>query len=362
MKSPIWKNKQVLLTGHTGFKGAWLSLWLSSLGAKVHGVALDPPTEPNFYRVAKVASLLASDTRLDIRNQEALNQLVSDLQPEVVFHLAAQSLVHYSYDFPIETYSVNVMGTAHVLEAIRRSESVRAAVVVTTDKCYENQERMIPYSESDRLGGLDPYSNSKACAELLISAYRASYFSSTNSICLASARAGNVIGGGDWAANRLVPDCIRAYASKTAMNLRYPQAIRPWQHVLESLQGYLLLAEKLLGPDGTRFAESWNFGPEMDDMQTVGEVTSRIAAMLQMPIHLPENAPQWHEASLLRLDSTKAKQRLNWQRRWKLQEAIEETIAWYRCWLEGEDMQNYSCMQLERYFLEKANRWMNKLS
>lgn len=349
MTSNIWKDKHVLLTGHTGFKGAWLSLWLSTMGAKVHGVSLDPPTEPNFFAVAKLASLLASDHRLDIRNFEALNKLFSDIKPDVVFHLAAQSLVQCSYDFPLETYSVNVLGTAHVLEAIRRSEVVRAAVIVTTDKCYENQERVVPYVETDRLGGFDPYSNSKACAELVTSAYRNSYFSSKPGTQIASARAGNVIGGGDWAANRLVPDCIRAYISKTTMNLRYPQAVRPWQHVLESLQGYLLLAEHLLGSHGSHFAEAWNFGPELEDMQTVGEVAKRICDQFQIAISMPQNAPNRHETSLLRLDSTKAKQRLHWQPRWPLKEALEETIDWYSCWLGGGDMQSYSRSQLERY-------------
>jgi CDP-glucose 4,6-dehydratase len=349
MNNAIWKNKKVLLTGHTGFKGAWLSLWLSRLGAQVHGIALDPPSEPNLFNLARVGEVLASDTRLDIGQRAALSKRVSDIQPEVVFHLAAQSLVHNSYDFPIETYSVNVMGTAHVLDALRSCPAVRAAVVVTTDKCYENQERVAPYAETDRLGGFDPYSSSKACAELVASAYRRSYFASGDPLRLATARAGNVIGGGDWAADRLIPDCIRAYASHSTMNLRCPQAVRPWQHVLESLKGYLMLAERLLGPDGAQFAEAWNFGPELADMDSVGEVAGRVCDFLGVPLQMPSAVPVRHEASLLRLDSSKAKQRLNWHPRWNLHQAVDETLAWYRHWFEGREMQAVSCSQIDLY-------------
>lgn len=349
MTNTFWKNKRVLLTGHTGFKGAWLSLWLNRLGAKVHGLALDPPSEPNLFAIARVSEILASDTRLDLCQKDALGKRVNEIQPEVVFHLAAQSLVHYSYDFPIETYAVNVMGTANLLEALRHCPSVRAAVIVTTDKCYENQERMVPYAEADRLGGFDPYSSSKACAELVASAYRRSFFSSPDALRLATARAGNVIGGGDWAADRLIPDCLRAYAARTSVSLRCPQAVRPWQHVLESLKGYLMLAERLLCPDGTQFAEAWNFGPELTDMDSVGAVAGRVCELLQIPIQLPQEVQYRHEASLLRLDSTKAKQRLHWYPRWNLQEAIEETVAWYRCWLDGGDAQAFSCSQIDQY-------------
>jgi CDP-glucose 4,6-dehydratase len=348
MKTTLWKGKTVLVTGHTGFKGSWLSLWLMRLGATVHGVALDPPTEPNLFTLLKLPSLLASDTRLDIREGEKLSQLLAKIKPEVVFHLAAQPLVQYSYEHPIETFAVNVMGTAMLLEALRFSSSVRAAVMVTTDKCYENHETMIPYSEKDRLGGLDPYSNSKACAELVISSYRASYFTSKRPLYLASARAGNVIGGGDWAAQRLIPDGLRAYLEKRPLCLRYPEARRPWQFVLESIQGYLLLAEHLLGPEGASFAEAFNFGPDLEDMQTVGEVAAKLCKQLQIPL-LFSQQDQAHEASLLRLDSSKAKQRLHWFPRWNLEKALEETLAWYQCWLEGGDLQHFTWLQIERY-------------
>jgi len=349
MKTQIWKNKKVLLTGHTGFKGAWLSLWLSQLGAQVHGVALDPPTDLNLYTLAKISSLLASDIRLDIRHEQEVRQLLCEIQPEIVFHLAAQPLVRYSYDYPLETYAVNVMGTAHVLEAIRACGSVAAAVIVTTDKCYENLERIEPYSEVDRLGGFDPYSNSKACAELVTAAYRSSFFSGKGAPRLASARAGNVIGGGDWAKNRLIPDCIRAYTANNSVHLRFPESVRPWQYVLESLSGYLLLAEKLLSDEGERFAQAWNFGPELHDMQSVGEVANQVCGILKVPLVFSQQKQEKHEAGLLRLDSAKAKQYLGWTPRWNLRTAIEETVKWYQSWLEGKVVRDFSWDQIERY-------------
>lgn len=350
----LWKNKRILLTGHTGFKGSWLSLWLADLGAEVHGVALPPATQPNLYNTARIPTLLASDTYLDICNLTELKKLINTVKPEVVFHLAAQSLVQYSYDAPIETYAVNVMGTANVLEAIRCCDAVRAAVIVTTDKCYENREWIYPYREPDRLGGIDPYSNSKACAELVSAAYRASFFSSSRNMHLATARAGNVIGGGDWADNRLIPDCVRAFSSSGSVTLRYPQAVRPWQHVLESIHGYILLAEHLLGENGSRFAEAWNFGPRVEDMRPVGEIANRVCHLLNVPYHMPAQAHERHEASLLLLDSTKAKEYLKWTPRWQLQKTITETVEWYRHWLEGNDMLQFSQSQIKRY-QEAAN-------
>jgi CDP-glucose 4,6-dehydratase len=262
--------------------------------------------------------------------------------------------VTHSYDFPIETYAVNVVGTAHVLESIRFCDSVRSALIVTTDKCYENREWIHPYRETDRLGGVDPYSSSKACAEHVTTAYRASYFSSAQTCVLASARAGNVIGGGDWAAHRLIPDCIKAYSAAKPMTIRNPHAVRPWQYVFESLYGYILLAEHLLGENGSQFAEAWNFGPEMEDMQSVGEVAAKICRLFNVPISLPSNEspPPRHEAALLRLDSTKAKARLNWAPRWRLQKSIDETAAWYHHYMNGGDMLNFSRMQIERYLNE----------
>jgi CDP-glucose 4,6-dehydratase len=343
-----WKGKRVLLTGHTGFKGSWLSLWLSRLGVEVHGLALDPPTTPNLFTVANINSIMTSDTRLDIRNAADVNQLVQQIKPEVVFHLAAQPLVQFSYEQPVATYATNVMGTAHVLDALRFCDSVRAVVVVTTDKVYENHETMDAYLETDRLNGLDPYSSSKACAELVATAYRASYFKSPSALALATARAGNVIGGGDWADNRLIPDCIRAYAADEAITLRYPAAIRPWQHVLESVYGYILLAENLMKA-GHDFAQAWNFGPEPEDMQPVKKVVDILSKHIPIAVNLPAMLHERHEAGILRLDSTKAKDYLNWQPRWSLEKAIEQTIAWYRQWLDGSDMLEVSKSQIAGY-------------
>jgi CDP-glucose 4,6-dehydratase len=344
-----WRDRRVLLTGHTGFKGSWLSLWLESLGAEVHGLALDPPTEPNLFTAARVSAVLAADGRVDIRDFAAVQSTFEAARPEVVFHLAAQSLVTNAYDSPLETYAVNVQGTAHVLEAVRRCDSVRAVLVITTDKCYENKEWLHPYRENDRLGGCDPYSSSKACAELVTSAYRASYFSLPGrDVRVASARAGNVIGGGDWAANRLIPDCVRA-VRKGTVSLRYPQAVRPWQHVLEPLAGYVSLAERLLGRDGARYVQGWNFGPDVEDSLSVGDVAHEVCALLGVAVDMP-NVPQArHEAGLLRLDSTRAKELLDWHPQWRLKRAIAETVEWYQRWAEGDNMQAFSRSQIERY-------------
>jgi CDP-glucose 4,6-dehydratase len=325
-----------------------LSLLLHYLGAEVHGLSLEPPTEPNFYTIAKVNILLASDRRLDICDSQAVIDHIHRIKPDVVFHLAAQSLVKYSYASPIETYAVNVMGTANILEAIRLCDSVRASIMVTTDKCYENREWIYPYRETDRLGGVDPYSSSKACAELVAAAYRSSYFAADRKMYMATVRAGNVIGGGDWAQNRLIPDCIRAHLSATPMMLRNPDAVRPWQHVLEPLHGYLLLAERLLGKDGQKYAEAWNFGPETQDMRTVGEVASQTCELLEIPVQVIAQ-PQQHEAQLLRLDSTKSKECLDWYPRWQLEQAVEETVSWYRLWIDGADMLAAIRAQIEHY-------------
>lgn len=343
------KGKRVLVTGHTGFKGAWLCLWLHQLGAKVYGLALDPPTEPNLYTIARINSLLESDVRIDIRDLVSLTEYITLSQPEIVFHLAAQPLVTYAYQFPIETYGVNMMGTAHVLEALRTCVATRAIVIVTTDKCYENNERSHLYKEEDRLGGADPYSSSKACAELVTAAYRSSYYQTHHAAKIATARAGNVIGGGDWAENRLVPDCIRACIEKQPLTLRYPQAVRPWQHVLESIHGYLSLAEMLLEKNGDQYAEAWNFGPEVEDMQTVGAVAKKICDRLNVPIDLVRQKQEWHEAILLQLDANKAKKRLNWYPHWELNRTIEETIQWYLHWINGGDMQAFSLSQIDAY-------------
>lgn len=345
-----WRGRRVLLTGHTGFKGSWLSLWLAGLGAEVYGLALDPPDQLGLFTVAGVGGMLASDCRADIRDFEAVRACFQAARPEVVFHLAAQPLVTDGYEFPLETFATNVQGTAHVLEAARQVDTVRAAVVVTTDKCYENKEWLHPYRENDRLGGHDPYSSSKACAELVTAAFRSSYFSAPDrSLPAATARAGNVIGGGDWAANRLLPDCVRAFRAGGTLRLRYPQAVRPWQHVLDPLAGYVALAERLLGPEGVRFAQGWNFGPDVADSRSVGEVSRDACGLLGVAVEILSDVPRLHEAGLLRLDSTLAREMLGWQPQWRLEQAIAETVEWYLRWADGDDMLAFSRGQIDRY-------------
>lgn len=353
MNASFWQGRSVLVTGHTGFKGGWLALWLHRLGAKVHGYALCPPTDPSLFEVARVASLLASHTLADLADFARLQTVFSEVQPEVVFHLAAQPLVRESYRDPLGTLSSNVMGTAHLLEAARVTASVRAIVLITTDKVYENREWLYPYREVDRLGGRDPYSASKAAAELVAASYRASFFGKGNGhpAQVATVRAGNVIGGGDWAADRLVPDCLRAFAAGKAVSLRFPQAVRPWQHVLEPLAGYLRLAEQLLSPEGVRFAKAWNFGPDASGDATVGEIAEAMAHCWGEGARV-EYVPlsdHPHEAGLLRLDSTRARLELGWQPRWSLQRALEQTVAWQREWRKGADMAAFSLDQITAY-------------
>jgi CDP-glucose 4,6-dehydratase len=343
----FWQNKRVFLTGHTGFKGGWLVLWLQAMGAKVTGYALSPPTEPNFFTVANVEQGLVKHLIGDIRDAEQLKNAMQAAQPDIVLHLAAQALVRYSYDQPIETYSVNVMGTVHLLEAVRATPSVKAVVNVTTDKCYENREWHWGYRENEAMGGFDPYSSSKGCAELVTAAYRQSFLHGAG-IALASARAGNVIGGGDWSADRLIPDFLRALDAGQTLNIRSPNAIRPWQHVLEPLSGYLLLAEKLF-TDGASYAEAWNFGSNDHDAKPVRWIVEQLAA------HRPDlhwqcdTTPQAHEAHYLTLDSSKAKHRLPWQPRWRLATALQKTLAWHEAWRDGQDMQAVTLAQIDDY-------------
>lgn len=327
-------GRKVLLTGHTGFKGSWLALWLQQLGAEVVGLALPPDTQPSHWDLLKLG---IEEHQFDIRDYAAVEKMVAQVQPEIVFHLAAQPLVRRSYADPLTTWSTNVQGTAHVLEACRHTASVRAIVAVTTDKCYENQEWLWGYRENDRLGGHDPYSASKAGAELVAASYRKSYFSREDSPLLATARAGNVIGGGDWSQDRLIPDLVRASSRGESVEIRSPNATRPWQHVLESLSGYLLLGQRLLERQ-PGFDEAWNFGPDESGNQPVSAVLSRLTQSWgELRWHVT-GAPQPHEAGLLQLDSTKARTLLQWLPVWGLDEGLRQTANWYRAYGEKGDV------------------------
>lgn len=347
MNRDFWRGKRVFLSGHTGFKGGWLTLWLADMGAEVHGYALTPPTDPNFFTVANLKTSLARSTIADIRDATALTQAMQAARPDIVFHLAAQPLVRYSYAAPVETYAVNVMGTVNLLEAVRQTPSVKAVVNVTTDKCYENREWIWPYRESEAMGGFDPYSSSKACSELVTAAYRRSFLEPAG-IHVASARAGNVIGGGDWAVDRLVPDFLRALDAGQALNIRSPLATRPWQHVLEPLSGYLILAEKLF-TEGQSYADAWNFGPGEADARSVQWIVEYLCGQVPDAAWLCDSSPQPHEANTLRLDSSKAKTRLGWRPHWDLQTALGMTLAWHRAWKQGSDMAAISVQQIQEY-------------
>ena len=356
----LFSNLPILITGHTGFKGGWLSLWLNKLGAKVHGYALDPVGDQlSFFNAAQVKKALSSDTRGDIRNLDYLKATLVQYKPKLIFHMAAQPLVREGYIDPLSTFDVNIMGTAKVLEAARNIDSVEAIVVITTDKVYQNIETDIRYKESDRLGGYDPYSASKAASEIVTSSYRLSFLSVQNKrVSVATARAGNVIGGGDWAKDRLVPDCIKAFSSNCPIYLRNPNSLRPWQHVLEPLSGYMRLAEKLLSSNGPKFEEAWNFGPDLKDESTVGEVAKKIAKLYNKGLDMIINDinPSPHEANLLSLDSNLAKQKLDWSPIWSLDDAVIFTVNWHKAWKEKEDMLTFSLGQIEKYESEMQRK------
>ena len=347
MNREFWRGKRVFLTGHTGFKGGWLAVWLADMGAEVHGYALPPPTNPNIFTVANLRDRLAGSTLADIRDPSALVQAMQAAQPDIVLHLAAQPLVRHSYVAPVETYAVNVMGTVNLLEAVRQIPGVKAVVNVTTDKCYENREWVWPYRENEAMGGFDPYSSSKACSELVTAAYRRSFLESRGAH-VASARAGNVIGGGDWAHDRLVPDFLRALDSGTTLAIRSPLATRPWQHVLEPLSGYLMLAERLFN-NGQTFAEAWNFGPEEADARPVQWIVEYLCSQVAGAIWQCDASPQPHEANTLKLDSSKAKAQLGWRPRWNLQTALGLTLEWHQAWKQGADMAATSVLQIRQY-------------
>ncbi|OBZ25937.1 CDP-glucose 4,6-dehydratase [Pseudomonas protegens] len=343
----FWSGKKVFLTGHTGFKGGWLALWLRELGAQVQGYALPAVTTPSLWQDAGLDRLIAGDLA-DIRDLATVTRAVQAFAPDVVFHLAAQPLVRESYRAPVDTYAVNVMGTVNLLEAVRQCPGVRAVVVVTTDKCYENREWVLPYREYDALGGFDPYSNSKACVELLCASYRDSFLQASGA-ALATARAGNVVGGGDWSPDRLVPDIFRAWQHNEEVVLRYPQATRPWQHALEPLKGYLMLA-KALFENGEQYAGAWNFGPDSHNVATVQSIVSQLAELWPTPVRWAiEPGAQPHEASLLALDSNKAQTELGWTPRWSLATTLEQTLAWNLAWQHGEDMHTFTRKQIADY-------------
>ena len=357
IEAAFWKNRKVFITGHTGFKGSWLCLMLHMLGAKVTGVALKPPTDPSLFEIGSVRSI-AKTVFSDIRDLQTLKKSFLSASPEIVIHMAAQALVRESYANPLETYSTNVMGTVNILEEVRTCQNVRAVINVTTDKCYENKEWIWSYRENEPLGGFDPYSSSKACSEMITAAYRNSFFNpeayKTHKVALASARAGNVIGGGDWAKDRLIPDCIRATMKKEKIIIRNPYAFRPWQHVFEPLTGYLMLAEKLY-KKGPLFGEAWNFGPNDDDTKPVAWVAKKVSSQFGASLQL-QKAPKMnrlHEASTLRLDSTKAKQVLGWRSKWGLEKAVEKTMTWYKAYMDGQDMRKVCDQQIKEYLSDK---------
>ena len=351
MVKNVFAGKRVFLTGHTGFKGGWLALSLARLGATVRGYALDPSTEPSLFQSARIASLV-DDIRGDIRDAAKLDRALRDFAPEIVFHLAAQPLVRRSYADPVGTYAINVLGTAHLLESIRSLPSVRAAVVVTTDKCYLNREWSWGYRETDPLGGHDPYSSSKACAEILCASYRSSFFSQTGAakrVLLATARAGNVIGGGDWSEDRLIPDLIRGFIAGKPVPIRRPLAVRPWQHVLEPIAGYLSLAGRLLAGQ-ERFADAWNFGPFDEDAWPVEQVVTTMARRWGAGATWFRDGQEGvHEAGLLKLDSSKARAELGWQPRLRLRTSLEWLVDWYQACRRGADMQSFTLGQIDAY-------------
>lgn len=348
----FWKKKRVFLTGHTGFKGSWLSLWLKHLGADVTGFALAPPTQPNMFEIAKVATGMRSING-DIRDSLSTKQHLLESKPDIVIHMAAQPLVRNSYANPVETYAVNVMGLVHVLEAVRHASTVRAVVVVTSDKCYENKEWIWGYRETDPMGGYDPYSSSKGCAELVSSCYRSSFFSADqyrdHGVAVATVRAGNVIGGGDWASDRLVPDMVRAIQAFHPVEIRNPKSIRPWQHVLDPLNGYLLLAERLV-TDGAPFGEAWNFGPEEVEVCAVSQIVADFAkAWGEGATWRIDGAAHPHEAYQLRLDCSKSRGRLQWKPIWGIDETVKETVQWYKAYDQGKDMFDLTVAQIDKH-------------
>ena len=342
----FWQDKRVFLTGHTGFKGSWLSLWLFSLGAKVRGYSLNPPTTPSLFNEAKI-DLLIDSCIGDIRDQDTLHESMVSFNPDILIHMAAQPLVRYSYNEPIETYEVNVVGTAKVLEVARSCSNLKAIINITTDKCYENDGRTEGYKENDPMGGYDPYSSSKSCAELVTSSYRRSFLQEQG-IGLASVRAGNVIGGGDWADDRLIPDILRSFEKNKPVIIRNPKATRPWQHVLEPLSGYLVLAQKLY-KDQKEYAEGWNFGPNEQDVKPVDWILNKMIVSWPNSSWKLDESSNPHEAGFLKLDISKSKSKLDWNPVWELSHTLEKIISWHKAWLNKENMQIVCLTEIKIY-------------
>jgi CDP-glucose 4,6-dehydratase len=355
INSEFWKGKKVFLTGHTGFKGSWLSIWLNSLGAIVKGYALKPAATPNLFEIAGIKGLVETDIN-DISDYFALCSSILEFSPDIVIHMAAQPLVRASYQKPLETFKVNVMGTANLLEAVRQCQSVRAVVNITTDKCYENNEWVWGYKETDPMGGRDPYSSSKGCSELVTASYRESFLKGAN-IGVATGRAGNVIGGGDWAKDRLIPDILRAFEASKPVIIRNPDATRPWQHVLEPLSGYLMLAEQLFKKPG-EFSEGWNFGPYDRDVRPVDWILDHMITLWPGASWRLDQNDNPHEAMLLKLDISKASAILGWTPTWSLNVALEKIVSWHKCWIEGADMRA-ACINEINEFTKDMKRAKN---
>lgn len=348
----FYQGKRVLVTGHTGFKGSWLSIWLHELGAEVIGVAKDPFTERDNFILSGIGQKIKADIRADIRDGQRMKEIFAEYQPEIVFHLAAQPLVRLSYDIPVETYETNVMGTINIMEAIRCTDSVKVGVMITTDKCYENKEQIWGYRENEPMGGYDPYSSSKGAAEIAISSWRRSFFNpkdyEKHGKAIASVRAGNVIGGGDWALDRIIPDCIKALEAGKPIDIRSPKAIRPWQHVLEPLSGYMLLATKMWETP-TKYCEGWNFGPYTESITPVWEVATQVIENYGNGELRDLSAPNaLHEAKLLMLDISKAKFQLGWEPRMNIKQCIALTVDWYKRY-KNEDVYKICVEQINNY-------------
>jgi CDP-glucose 4,6-dehydratase len=348
----FWLGKRVFLTGHTGFKGSWMSLWLSSLGAEVKGYSLDAPTSPSLFNEAKIKSKINSQIG-DIRDLKTLRESMASFNPNILIHMAAQPLVRYSYNEPIETYETNIIGTAKVLEASRSCSNLRVIVNITTDKCYKNDGRSEGYEEEDPIGGSDPYSSSKSCAELIAKSYKNSFLQEKN-IGIASVRAGNVIGGGDWANDRLIPDILRSFENGDPVLIRNPKAIRPWQHVLEPLSGYLVLAQKMYS-DTINYSESWNFGPIEKDSKSVEWILNKMTSKWPNSRWELDKKSNPHEEDFLKLDITKAKSKLNWSPTWELNTTLDKIITWHKSWINKEDMQLLCLLEIEKYMKDMNN-------